>query len=72
MPKSTNMPGILIELKAAKNLSEERLKKLSKEALVQIEDRKYDTNIKGRGVKSIFKYGVAFSGKHVEITASSH
>ena len=68
-PKSDNMPGILIELKAAKNFSGERLRQLSEAALAQIENRKYDTDMMGKGIKTIFKYGVAFSGKQVEITA---
>ena len=67
-PVKKNMPGILIELKAEKNCSEERLKKLSQIALQQIIDKKYDTELKRRGVETIYKYGVAFSGKKVEIT----
>lgn len=70
MPKLENMPGILIELKATKSFSKEKLKRLSEMALAQIEDRKYDTDMRAKGVKTIFKYGVAFSGKQVEITAS--
>lgn len=71
LPKSANMPGILIELKAAKNFSGDKLKQLSETALAQIEDRKYDTDMTAKGVKTIFKYGVAFSGKQVEITTNS-
>lgn len=69
LPKATNIPGILIELKAAKNCSPEGLKKLSETALAQIDDREYDTNMVSKSVKTIFKYGVAFSGKKVEIAA---
>ncbi len=65
------MPGILIELKAARNFSGDKLKQLSETALAQIKDRKYDTDMTAKGVKTIFKYGVAFSGKQVEITADS-
>lgn len=68
-PKSENMPGILIELKATKDFSEEKLKQLSETALAQIKSRKYDTDMAAKGVKTIFQYGVAFSGKQVEITA---
>lgn len=71
LPKTENMPGILIELKAARNFSKDKLKQLSETALVQIEDRKYDTDMTARGIKKIFKYGVAFSGKQVEITTNS-
>lgn len=69
LPKTGNMPGILIELKAAGNCSGDKLKQLSKAALAQIEDRKYDTDMTAKGVKTIFRYGVAFSGKQVEIAA---
>ncbi len=67
-PVQKGLPGILIELKAEKNCSDERLKKLSETALQQIEDKKYDTELIASGVQTIYKYGVAFSGKKVEIT----
>lgn len=68
LPKAENMPGVLIELKAVRNFSKDKLKRLSEAALAQIEERKYDTDMESKGVKTIFKYGVAFSGKQVEIT----
>ena len=43
------------------------VQKLSQTALNQIEDKKYDTEMLTHGVKSIYKYGVAFSGKNVEV-----
>lgn len=67
MPKNDILPGIIIELKAEKNCSESELKKLSEVALKQIEDKKYDTEMTAKGVKTIYKYGVAFSGKNVEV-----
>lgn len=71
LPKAENIPGILIELKAARNFSEDKLKWLAETALAQIEDRRYDTDMISKGVKTIFKYGVAFSGKQVEIAVAS-
>ena len=73
MPKeitgeNTDLPGVLIELKADKKCSDEALKQLSKTALEQIASRKYDMEMSVKGVKNIVKYGVAFSGKKVEIT----
>ena len=65
------MPGILIELKAARNISGDQLKRLSEVALAQIQDRKYDTDMLSKSIKTIVKYGVAFSGKQVEIAISS-
>ena len=68
MPKDTSKPGILIELKADKNSSDD-LMDLAQTALQQINDRKYDTEMTAKGVKTIFKFGVAFSGKKVEVVS---
>ena len=61
-----------VQLKAAALKSYEelqkKLKELSEKALKQINDRKYDTELTTKGVKNIFKYGVAFSGKKVQIS----
>ncbi|MBR1683581.1 MAG: AAA family ATPase, partial [Clostridia bacterium] len=66
-PKDSGLPGILIELKAAKDVTEDELNALAQTALTQIEMCKYDTTMKAHGVRSILKYGVAFSGKQVKI-----
>lgn len=68
-PRDQKMPGILIELKAGSNCSAEGLRALANTALLQIKDRHYETEMETKGIKTIFKYGVAFSGKHVEISA---
>lgn len=68
-PKVNNLPGIIIELKAEKNCNENKLQELAKTALKQINDKKYDTELKSKGVKTIYKYGVAFSGKNVAVEA---
>lgn len=68
-PKVSNLPGIIIELKAEKNCNENKLQELAKTALKQINEKKYDTELKSKGVKMIYKYGVAFSGKHVAVEA---
>ena len=67
-PVNKELPGILIELKAEKDCSAERLKKLSEVALKQIIDKNYDAEMTSEGIRTIYKYGVAFSGKKVEIT----
>ena len=69
MPRNNKRPGVLIELKAEKGCSDDKLKELSQAALQQIYDRKYDAEMDVKGITTIFKYGVAFSGKKVEITA---
>lgn len=65
MPKEPDMPGILIELKMGKKSTD--LKKLANTALQQIADRKYDTELAAHGIHTIYRFGVAFSGKKVEI-----
>ena len=67
-PTRNGLPGILIELKAEKKCSDDQLRKLSESALQQIIDKNYDTELKVAGIDNIYKYGVAFSGKKVEIT----
>lgn len=66
-PESKSLPGIIIELKAEKNCSDSELKTLAETALRQINGKKYDTEMISKGVKTVYKYGVAFSGKKVEV-----
>ncbi|MCI9142766.1 MAG: AAA family ATPase [Lachnospiraceae bacterium] len=70
-PKADTLPGILIELKADRKCSTAKLKELAQTALRQIEDRQYDTELRSHGIQTIFKYGVAFSGKAVEVASAS-
>lgn len=67
MPKDKKRPGFLFELKAEKDCASYELKTLAQNALRQIADNKYDTEMLAHGVSTIVKYGVAFSGKNVEI-----
>ena len=67
MPENDRLPGILIELKAEKNCTEDGLKRLSKTALRQIKDKKYDMEMRAKGIAVIYRYGVAFCGSNVEV-----
>ena len=69
-PKTAAMPGIIIEIKALKDATEEKLKALAANALAQIESKKYDTELRKQSIKTIYKYGIAFSGKKVEIATN--
>lgn len=69
LPLDHKLPGILIELKAGKDCSEEELEQLSQNALDQINERKYDAEMQACEVKEILKYGIAFSGKKAAIKA---
>ena len=68
MPNNNGRPGVLIELKSKKDLSKEQLEALAQEALDQINERRYDTEMITHGITTTFKYGVAFSGKHVAVS----
>jgi hypothetical protein len=67
IPRDRKHPGIIMELKAETGLNEEELKALSAEALDQINDKRYDAEMRSDGVESILKLGIAFSGKKVKI-----
>ncbi|MDE7299804.1 MAG: PD-(D/E)XK nuclease domain-containing protein, partial [Lachnospiraceae bacterium] len=69
-PKTSCLPGVLIELKAEKNCSANQLQELAQTALQQIESRQYSTELRSHGIQTIFKYGVAFSGKAVEVVSA--
>lgn len=69
-PKTAAMPGIIIEIKAAKDATEEQLKALAANALAQIDRKKYDTKLRKQSIKTIYKYGIAFSGKKVELATN--
>ena len=44
------------------------MKALAEQALRQIAEKKYAEEMRSEGVDAITQYGVAFSGKHVEIS----
>lgn len=67
VPKSAGLPGIIIEIKAAGKNDAVNLKQLAQTALSQIEERKYDTELRAQGVTDIVKYGIAFQSKAVEV-----
>ena len=69
LPLTKHFPGFLIEIKAEKDCSEEQLEALAQTALQQINDRSYSAEMQALGIKSIIKYGLAFSGKSARIAA---
>lgn len=66
-PKEKRHPGIIMELKWKNGLDENMLNKLSVEALSQINDKSYDTEMRELGIDNIMKLGIAFSGKKARI-----
>ena len=67
IPREKKYPGIIMELKWKSNLDERSLEKLAKEALMQIDDKRYDAEMQQGGIGRILKLGIAFSGKQVSI-----
>jgi len=67
-PQNLRDPGILIEFKRAKSKDGEKLVVFAQEALEQIKNLNYKTQIKADGYQGqIFCYGIAVSGKYVVV-----
>ena len=56
------IPGFLFEFKHT-NDAHMDLASLAEKALHQIDEKKYDTDLRDTGVNSIIKIGIAFRGK---------
>ena len=65
-PKNKNKRAFIMEFKSTD--SEEKLEEVSKEALEQIENKKYDISLKQKGIKEITYIGIAFCGKKIKIS----
>ena len=64
-PKNKTKRAFIMEFKATDNI--EKLEEVSKEALEQIENKKYDVSLKQNGIKDITYIGIAFCGKQIKI-----
>ena len=65
IPIKSNEKAYLMEFKISK--TENRMTLKAEEALKQIDEKKYDTRLKARGIKKILKIGIAFYGKKVKV-----
>ena len=65
-PKNKAKRAYIMEFKSTDSI--ENLEEVSKEALRQIEDKKYDVSLKQNGVKDITYLGIAFCGKQIKIS----
>ena len=65
IPIKNNEKAYLMEFKISKTEKGMTLK--AEEALKQIDEKKYDTRLKARGIKNILKIGIAFYGKKVKV-----
>ena len=65
-PKNKSKRAFIMEFKSTDSV--EKLEEVSKEALKQIEGKKYDISLKQNGVKEITYIGIAFCGKEIKIS----
>lgn len=63
IPREDRYPGIIMELKWKRNQDEKQLKALSEDALEQIHEKYYESEMRNDGIDKIIKLGIAFSGK---------
>ena len=64
-PKNKTKRAFIMEFKSTDSL--ENLEEVSKEALEQIENKKYDVSLKQNDIKDITYMGIAFCGKEIKI-----
>lgn len=67
IPREKKYPGIIMELKWKKGLAADALETLAAEALIQIDDKRYDSEMREDGIENVLKLGIAFSGKGIRI-----
>ena len=67
IPIKSNEKAYLMEFKISK--TEKGMSTKAQEALKQIDEKKYDTRLKARGIKNILKIGIAFYGKSVKVAS---
>ena len=67
IPIKSNEKAYLMEFKISK--TEKGMSAKAQEALKQIDEKKYDTRLKARGIKNILKIGIAFYGKSVKVAS---
>ena len=67
IPRENRYPGIILELKWKNGLSADLLDTFADEALTQIDNMRYDSEMKQEGINDILKFGIAFSGKKVRV-----
>ncbi|AWK50050.1 AAA family ATPase [Clostridium beijerinckii] len=68
IPKDVSKQGIIIEFKKINEFLEDTIEYATKEALKQIEDKKYESELLSKGITKIIKLAIVFKNKEVEIT----
>ena len=66
LPRDKSLPGFIYEIKHTKDESAD-LNALAEAALEQIDDKKYDAELRDSGAGNIVKVGIAFRGKNAVV-----
>ncbi len=66
IPRTKSMPGFIYEFKHTNDKNAD-LNTLADEALKQINEKKYDTELSELGISDIIKIGIAFCGKNAVV-----
>lgn len=66
VPREKDKPAVIMEFKKAD--SKKDLDEKAREALLQIEEKQYETDIYDLGINKIYKYGISFIGKEFSIS----
>ena len=69
IPKYSDGQGVILEFKRAE--SEAQLQEKAREALQQIEDMEYITELQEKQINKVWKYGIAFYGKRIAMEYKS-
>lgn len=69
IPRERKYPGIILEIKWKKGITEQDLDALADEALAQINAKGYASEMRSDDIEQIVKLGIAFSGKKISIKA---
>lgn len=67
IPKDINKKGIIMEFKKVDKFENENFDTALKAALKQIEEKKYEVELRALGVNDIVKVGIVFKGKEVRM-----
>jgi len=65
IPKNRDEIGYVIEFKKVSAYDKETVESAIAKAFAQIEAKAYETELRGRGVKTIKKLAIVFEGKQV-------
>ncbi|EHJ01139.1 AAA-ATPase-like protein [Clostridium sp. DL-VIII] len=68
IPSDVSRTGIIIEFKKIDYFLDDTIEKATKEALTQIEEKKYETELLQKGINNILKLAIVFKGKEIKVT----